>query len=227
NKRIINSRGLLEPTRQQTPIEKVQQVGLDIDKILGLLLGFGTLHVYLSGGNFYLRDVPNPRGVRDALLGITEEHQAKQTKEAQPPVPKDDEMATLLEALGQPKPVPTLPNADENLPPLRTADRFIGPRRTFGGFLRIPCNVRYLSGEHTVKYVQRSLYVLWRNLLIPILLLLVTLPLAVAGLQIGFVSASLQPYWWFGMGLIAVAILISIGLIYMNYVDDVYILTNK
>jgi membrane protein YdbS with pleckstrin-like domain len=228
NKRIIYSRGLLAPTRSHTPIEKVQQVGLDINNnLLGLVLGFGALHVHLTGGKIDIRDVPNPPQVRDALIGAWEDFKAKKPKDSPVPAPKNTALSEALNKLGELKPVPELPKADENLPPVFGADPFIGPRRTFGGFLRIPCNVRYMAGEYTVKYVQRSLYVLWRNLLIPILLLLVALPLTVAGPEIGFVPKSLQPYWWFGMGLIVVGILISMLLVYMNYTDDVYILTNR
>jgi membrane protein YdbS with pleckstrin-like domain len=226
NKRIIYSRGLLEPMRQQTPIEKVQQVGLDMDNLLGLLLGFGTLHVYLTGGQIQIENVGNPSRVRDALMGVWEEYKASKPKDAPVPVPKDVELTDTLKMLSEAKEVPTLPDADKDLPPLPGRDRFIGPRRTFGGFLRIPCNVRYLSGEHTVRYVQRSRYVLWRNLLLPMLLLLVVLPLTVAGPEIGIVATNLQSSWWFGMGLLVVGILVAMALIYINYVDDVYILTN-
>ena len=227
NKRIIYSRGLLEPKRLQTPIEKVQQVGLDMNNLLGLVVGFGTLHIYLAGGKFNIENVPNPRQVRDALIGAWEDFKAKKPKDPPIPAPKDQELHGILKKLGEEKPVPQLVDADAGRPPVFGADPFIGPRRTFGGFLRIPCNVRYLSGEYTVKYVQRSLYVRWRNLSLPILLLLIALPLAIAGPQIGIVAKSLQSYWWFGMGLVVIAILISMALIYMNYIDDVYILTNR
>ena len=226
NKRIIYSRGLLEPTRQQTPIEKVQQVGLDMDNLLGLLLGFGDIHVYLAGGQIQIEDVSSPDRVRDALMGAWEEFKASKPKEAPVPMPKNVEITNTIKVLGKTQEVPTLPNPDKDLPALPGTHRFMGPRRTFGGVLRIPCNVRYLSGEHTVKYIQRSRYVLWKNLLLPMLILLVVLPLTVAGPQLDLVPPNLQSSWWFGMGLLVIGILIAMALIYMNYVDDVYILTN-
>src|SRR5215469_2473821 len=53
NKRIIESRGLFQSLHETAPTEKVIQVGVDIDP-LGIILSFGTVHVYLVGGDFLL-----------------------------------------------------------------------------------------------------------------------------------------------------------------------------
>ncbi len=227
NKRIISTRGLLEPTRQQTPIEKVQQVGVGVDSMLGFLLGYGTVHVYLTGGDFYVKEVPNPRQVRDAIQGVTDDLKSKKKTDPPPPIPENQGLADVIDSLAKNAPVPLLPNVDENLPPLRNETRFIGPRRTFGGFLNIRADVHYVSGEYTVKYVQRSRYILWRNLAIPAILLLILLPLTFITPASGLISFSGQSYWWIIMAIIVLGLLISMALIYANYIDDVYILTNR
>ncbi len=227
NKRIINTRGLLEPTRQQTSIDKVQQVGVGVDSMLGFFLGYGTVRVYLTGGDFPIEDVPNPRQVRDAIQGVTDDVKAKKKPETPAPVPENKALANVIDNLAKNAPVPHLPNVDENLPPPRNETRFLGPRRTFGGFLNIQADVHYVSGEYTVKYVQRSRYILWRNLAVPAILLLILLPLTLISPASGLIPHGAQTSWWIIMGIIVLGLLISLGLIYANYIDDVYILTNR
>ena len=226
NKRIINARGLLEPTRQQTPLERVQQVGVGIESPIGLALNFGMVHVYLTGGDFLMKDVPDPRAVRDAIQGVADSFKANKPKDVPPPKPQDPELAEVLDSLAKEKPVPKLPNADEHLP-VPPNQGFLGPRRTFAGFLRLKADVRYVSGEYTVKYVQRSQYILWRNLLVPAILLVIVFPIALFAPGTGAVSAAIWPYWWVFMGIIILGLIASLGVIYTRYIDDVYILTNR
>jgi membrane protein YdbS with pleckstrin-like domain len=227
NKRIINSRGFLQPTRQETPIEKVQQVGIDIKSPFQALLGFGDVHVYLTGGDLIMKHVPEPRKIKDALQGITDVILANKKKEAPIPVPEDPELASILEKLAEGKPVPKLADADENYPPPRNPDRVRGPRRTFGGFFRIPSRVHYMSGEQTVKYIQRSQYVLLRNLLVPALLMILVLPIAIVPPSVGYIPNALQTYWWLIMGIVFLILLLSLFYIYLSWYDDIYILSSR
>ncbi len=227
DKRIINSRGLLQPTRQETPIEKVTQVGVDVKTPLEALLGFGTVHVYIAGGDLIMKDVPGPREIKDAIQGVTDIVKAKKKKEDPVPVPQDPELASVLKKLAQGKPVPQLADADENYPPPRNPDRMRGPRRTFGGILHIPSRVHYMSGEQTVKYIQRSQYVLLKNLLIPALLIILILPVAIVPPSTGYIPTALQTYWWLAMGIIFLGLLVSLFLVYINWLDDIYILSNR
>ncbi len=230
NKQLVSAHGLLEPKRQKTPIERVQQVGVNVTSILGLLLKFGTVRIYLTGGQLDIKDVPDPGAVRDAIRGISEAIQARKPKEAPPPTPVDPDMAELLNTLAKPKNVTPLPDPDKDLPPLprrRGEEEYMGPRRTFGGIFHVPCHIRYVHGERTVKYVQRSRHVLWRNILAPVVLLLLIVPTSILAPGLGVIPPAAWGYWWLITGLIVLALLIGIGLLYFDYIDDVYILTNR
>jgi hypothetical protein len=171
--------------------------------------------------------VPHPREVKDAIQGVTDVVKAKKKPEDPIPVPQDPELASVLKKLAEGKPVPKLADADENYPAPRNPDRVRGPRRTFGGILRIPSRVHYMSGEQTVRYIQRSQYVLLKRLLIPAFLIIVILPVAIVPPSVGFIPATIQAYWWLIMGLLFLALLVSLFLVYLNWLDDIYILTNR
>lgn len=229
NKRLVVSTGLFLPDRKVIGLDKVQQMEVEHD-FLGFVLHYGTIRVFLQGNSFLIKDVPDPDGVKDDIQGITEEIKSKKAKDPEPPKLADEGMTTMLSELAKKKTIKPLERADEHLPQLGNRSRVFGaaprrgPRRRFGGLLQIPLDVRYNFDEYTVKYIQRSQYVLLRNLLMPILSLLAVIIIGVLGSSV--VPLAL-PLWWFIIGLLVVGTLIAGGLIYTNYVDDVYILTNR
>ena len=216
NKRILTWRGFLQQTRQETGLDRVQQVGVDRETPLSFLASYGTLHVYLVGGRLDIKDVPNPKAIRDAILGVTEEYKTAKPVKPKLPRPADPELDEVLSKLAKKEELPTLPDADAKYVNRRRPDQRRGPLRTFGGPLRIPCDVHYESDEFTVMYIQRSRYVLGMRLILPILLLLVALVALIYLPQFALISV------------IAVLVLIIFMLLLIiNYIDDVFILTNK
>lgn len=226
NKRVIESKGLLEPTKKATTTDKIKQVGIDQETLWKLLLRWGTVHLYLQGGDMILDDVPNPKGVKEALDRIIDDIAAKKPKEEKAPTPDIPQVASVIDTLSKGKDLPKLEDADARYPD-RHPERRLGPRRTFGGILRIPSDVRYVSGESTVRYIQRSRYVLYRNLFIPIIVLLALLPLAIYAPASGMVPGNIDGSWFLISGLVVIGLVIWMGLIYTNWVDDVYILSSK
>ncbi|GAC1385493.1 MAG: hypothetical protein NVS4B7_08900 [Ktedonobacteraceae bacterium] len=227
NKRIINSRGLLEPTRQTTPIENVKQVGVDFETGWGFMLRYGLVHIYLVGGDLIIKDIPYPLKVKDIIDEINNGIQAKKPKEEKPPTPSIPEVAAVIETLAKGKEPPKLEDADGKYK-LRNPKGRLGPRRTFGIFRNTLAEVHYTSGEFSVKYIQRSHYVLFRKLALPVLALLLVLPLAVYIPASG--NAAIQsviPIWFFVMTLLMLGLLIFIFFMYIDYLDDIYIFTNK
>ncbi len=219
NKRVLTWRGLLNPTKDETTLDKVQQVAVDQDSIFSVILEYGTLHVYLAGGKaLILKHVPKPREVRDDIEGIRQSYHAALGQKKKPDIPPvlDPQLKDALEKLAKNDPLPTLPDADRRYEYRRKPGKLRGPLRTFGGPLHIPCDVHYESEEYTVMYVQRSKIVLFYYLIVPALICI--------GLLIGALIAR----YLFGLFAIGFLImLVVIGLEIINYVDDVFILTNR
>ncbi len=218
DKRILSWKGFLNPSREEIPNQNVVQVAVDQRSPWSLLLSYGDLHFYLVGGKgLVLKHIPNPKKVRDSLNNITTQaKQGAQKPPSQPAVFSDPDLTEVLAKLAKNEDVPTLPDADQKYAHRQRPDRPRGPLRTFGGPLRLPCDVTYTTDEYTVKYIQRSLYVLVGRLILPILLL-------VAAIIATFSVSSIFP--WTSVAILV--ILLSIGYIIINYIDDVYILTSK
>jgi hypothetical protein len=219
DKRILTWHGLLKnPTRNETSQEKVQQVEVDQETLLQVLLNYGTVHVYMSGGKpLVMKNVRDPKGVRDSIEGVRESYK-KAKAAAKPAIPENETQEQALERLAKHDKLPELPHADKNPKYARhhVEGKLRGPLRRFGGPLRIECDVHYEAEEYTVMYVTRSKWVLAVRLIPVVLLLLATL--------VGALIARV----YFGLFAIAfVILLVVVGLVIISYIDDVFILTNK
>ncbi|HZT99423.1 MAG TPA: PH domain-containing protein [Ktedonobacteraceae bacterium] len=228
NKRVVKYEGFLNPKRQVVPLEKIQQIGIEFKEPWGYILRYGLIHMYLAGSDFYIQDIADPRKIRDAIEGVTKEFKASKPKEAPVARPKDPVIAGALEKLAKPKDVPKLENEDEERygPPRDSAAR-LRPRRTFGWILNIPCEVRYTSGEQTVKYVQRSRWVLLAREALPILLFVLVLVVTFIVPNTGTLSGGLWRVWQYLLYFAVPGLFLWAAIIWINYVDDVYILTSK
>ncbi|MFL5592062.1 MAG: PH domain-containing protein [Ktedonobacteraceae bacterium] len=216
NKRLLSWHGLLIPTRDETTLDKVQQVAVD-QPLLGRILSYGTVHIYLAGGKALLfKNVPDPGGIRDDIEGIRQSYQVAKPAKPLPLPPAEPILASRLGTLAQEEPVPQLPDADAKWAHRRSASKVRSPLRRFGGPLRLECDVHYDVEEHTVVYIQRAWQVLAMRLILPGLLLL--------GMLAGALKAGVAS------DLFAIAflvILVIMGLMIINFIDDVFILSNK
>ncbi len=216
-KRIVSCRGFLQAKRQSIPLENIVQVSLSQDTILGTFLGFGNVHIYLQGRQHVLSRVPHPRKIRDALQGIYENIKATiKPAPDKPHIVADAELQELIDKLGKKEVTPTLPDADERYAHLRNPEKLRGPLRRFGGPLRIPAEVTYASDEYTVMYIQRSKWILLFRLIAPAAVVLVCLILTFIFTLFAFLTLT-----------VIFVVLIIMALLTVNYVDDVFILTNK
>jgi len=218
NQRVLIWKGILRLRREEFGVEKVVQVANEQRGMISLLLNYGDVHLYLVGGKQpILEKIHNPKGVRDLFEKVTDEYKrSKPAKEEPHPNLQNDKVQEELAKLSKKEDLPTLPDQDEKYRRYHKRGGVRGPLRTFGGPLRLPCNVKYTGDEYTVKYIQRAPSVLIGKYFIPVLIFL--------GLIISlFYFPSFDVYIGIGI-LIMIFVFIYI---FIDYWDDIYILTSK
>lgn len=217
-RRILSLSGFLTPMRKIIPLDKIVQISVDQKSPTSIFLGFGDVHIYQVGGSYVMKNVSRPRAVRDALQGTYERFKAaaKAAPAEPPPQILDPELQAIIQKLGKKDPEPKLPDADVRYEHRRDPTKLRGPLRTFGGPLQIPTEVRYTSDEYTVMYIQRSKWLLLLRLLGPGALLLTLLVISFLVPLIAAITV-----------VAAVVTLIVMVLLTVNFVDDVFILSNK
>jgi hypothetical protein len=216
NKRVISCRGFMLPERKITTLDKIVQISVEQRSFSRVLLHYGDVRLYLSGGQYIMKDVPRPDEVRDAVHGVHQDFKQRVKPPEKLPPLQDPEMSALITKLGKKEKVPELPKADEHYEHWHNPEMRFKPLRRFGGPMRLSANVTYSADEYTVMYIQRSKWLLAFRLLLPVLGLL-------AGLVLTFLF---PPFAAFSV-LFALIMLVIISLVVINFVDDVFILTNK
>jgi hypothetical protein len=170
-----------------------------------MALGMGDVELRTAGAPILLDDVARPHEIADAILAAMDSH-AKQARPAPPPVSHAGVQAALRQ-LAHPEAVPPTPPAPRSAPP---------------GLARRKIPIRLLPGEELVEVVYRHWFVLLQRLWLAASLL-------VAGVIVGgALAVAGRDEWsaWVMFGAICGGAIAGL-LTYLNWADDVFILTTQ
>jgi membrane protein YdbS with pleckstrin-like domain len=205
DRRLMQAEGFFTPIRREAPLDRIQQVQVDRSNIFEYLMDFGDIQIVTAGsqGTITFAGITHPLQVADKVR----EYQSTGggSKPADAPIqPKHPAVQKVLDEMA--KPVVVAPPAGV-------------PRRTFGGFLRRPATLNYLPNEVVLNYIYRHWFVLVRREVLPAVVVFGSLALG------AIIAAFLHSDLW----LVALAGVLGGaiwgGLVYLNYADDVFILT--
>ncbi len=210
DKRMILAHGLVQPRRKEAPLDKIQQVYMDVRGIWEYALDYGDIIMPTSAGPLEVRGITHPRATVDTILEALNDYNAARKAPADVPI-KDDTLRQVIEDLAKPTVIAPPPSPD---PPPRSGF-IVTPARKFGGPLRLSSKVRYQPDERTVQYIQRHPYVFFRKAIpggaLIVLMIALTLIFHLFLWPI-FLIGSLIGLGW-------------VGYAYVDYIDDIYILT--
>jgi uncharacterized membrane protein YdbT with pleckstrin-like domain len=212
NHRVLRSQGYFVRHREEIPLKSVAQVRVERPNIFFMMLGIGNVVVRPIGPEIALDGMAFPRDVGDSIMAMQEDpsfglppHETPQPD----PVPsvKSQRVQGAINRLAEPAAMPGVPAPIVRAP--------------FLSFLHRKIPIKFISGESVVEVVYRHWIILLRNELIAIAIVLISI-LASIGMTAARIPGGV-PIEVAGAGIVIGG---GLGiLIYMNWADDVFVLT--
>lgn len=208
DQRVIASHGFFRPDRREAVLKSVVQVLVQRPNALLMSLNIGDVIVRVIGTSVDLTGVGSPRDVGDSILMIQENPSGAPSPAPAPPRVPSQKIQTALDTLAVPVPLPTTP--EPGPPP-------------FFGLLQRKVPIKFIEGESVVEVVYRHWFVLVRRLFPAVVLFVAGVA---GGMALGHYAgprAGMLP-----MYLVIGGLVVGLGwavLIYLNFVDDIFVLT--
>jgi uncharacterized membrane protein YdbT with pleckstrin-like domain len=208
DRRLMAAAGFFTPNRQEAPLDRIQQVQIDRNNLFEYFFDFGDVIIVTAGslGDLNFAGIARPNQIADQIRE-TEQRFVSSGRAAQQMIePKHPAVKRVL---------------DEVAKPIAVAPPQGVPHRTFGGFLGRSLQITYLNDEVVLDYIFRHWWVLVRREVFPALLLIGSV--AASGALAAFFHTAL---WVVPLMGVLSGVVWGI-LVYLNYADDVFILTNQ
>lgn len=208
DQRVIASHGYFRPDRREAVLKSVVQVLVQRPNALLMALNIGDVIVRVIGTSVDLTGVSHPRDVGDSILQVQENPSGMPPQAPAGPRVVSRKVQTALDNLAVPLPMPQTPEP--------------GPPPYFG-LLQRKVPIRMFEGESVVEVVYRHWFILVRRLIPAVLLLVGGVAGGMALSRSSGASAGMMP-----MYLVTGGLVVGLGwamLIYLNFVDDIFVLT--
>lgn len=208
DQRVLSVRGYFNRVSEDIPLKNVAQVFVDRPSFIQIALHIGDVHVRPIGTPVLLLGVARPRDVADSILAVQANPPTMGSAAPATPTPKlrSRKLQAALDDLAKPVPMP-LPNPVTRVP--------------FGGLFQRKIPINLIEGEEVIEVVYRHWFVL-------LVRELPAFALLAAGVIIGEVLMHIAPRSSNGQLFVVAGIVLGLGyalLIYLNYADDVFVLT--
>lgn len=214
NQRVVKSTGFFFRHRGEIGLKTIAQVRVERPNVFYIALGIGNVVVRPIGPELELTGLAHSRDVGDSILAAMEDPTFGLPPAAVPPAPqvppiKSRKLQAALDDLAHPLAMPT------GSPPIM--------RAPFLGFLHRRIPMRFLQGESVVEVVYRHWAVLVRDEIPALLILLAGV---IASILLSRTNGGGNLTMWVLAGGIVFGGIIGV-LLYMNWADDVFILTTQ